>query len=556
MTFAYVDQATILVHELSHVALRLMSSKDTYELDTEYNNARLAAAVSDASSSGIEAIIQNLSPTSTISPKASEASFENVFNSNDHGRGYWNKVTGTEATDLHRTGYYADGDWVNTVDPLPNTVNVSIIGNEQDNSQLSGGAGNDFIDGGMGNDTLRGGGGIDILDGGNDTAQDLLYGGDQGDLMFARQNDAAFGESGNDIIICTAATNVSLGGGADYDYYFVDGAYADINDSDKKGAIFIGNIKLTGGTLVFNDNGNWTGTWKGQFGEIYTLKDTNIEVKLGGTTVWIHHYDFSKNNDLDISLYFPGQQSSLISANSVIANSVTVSGGVDSFVGDNKNNTFIVDNVGDTIAEQPNAGYDTVLSSVSYTLSDNLEMLVLMEGSTINATGNALDNFLMGNSAGNVLNGGAGTDIMIGKDGNDTYYVDDVGDRIIETSSSGGIDTVVSTISWKLGENIEILRLLGTGAIDGMGNILDNTIYGDEANNVLDGGTGNDTAVFSGNSSNYSFVKNSDGSITVTDKTANRDGVDRLINIEQLKFSDTTLQATSLVFTTNAAPTS
>ncbi|MDD3598031.1 hypothetical protein, partial [Sulfuricurvum sp.] len=102
ITFAYVDRKTMFVHELSHVALMLMNS------NSELNNARLAAAISAAGdSTNIAAIKQNLSPTSTISPNASNASFENVFNNE---RNYYSNLTGTQEGDLYRTGYYSDGD--------------------------------------------------------------------------------------------------------------------------------------------------------------------------------------------------------------------------------------------------------------------------------------------------------------------------------------------------------------------------------------------------------------------------------------------------------------
>jgi Ca2+-binding RTX toxin-like protein len=169
-------------------------------------------------------------------------------------------------------------------------------------------------------------------------------------------------------------------------------------------------------------------------------------------------------------------------------------GMINSLTGGSGNDTFFVDNTGDKITEQGGGGNDTVLSSVTYTLSDNVEMLVLMGSGAINGTGNSLNNFLMGNSANNILNGSTGADTMIGNNGDDTYYVDNIGDRIIE-NASGGIDTVVSTISWKLGENIENLTLSGTAAIDGTGNSANNILIGNSANNILIGGDGNDTIV-------------------------------------------------------------
>ena len=51
-----------------------------------------------------------------------------------------------------------------------------------------------------------------------------------------------------------------------------------------------------------------------------------------------------------------------------------------------------------------------------------------------------------------------------------------------------GIDTIVASLSWTLGANIENLTLAGSSAINGTGNALANTLVGNSAANVLDGG--------------------------------------------------------------------
>lgn len=156
--------------------------------------------------------------------------------------------------------------------------------------------------------------------------------------------------------------------------------------------------------------------------------------------------------------------------------------GQDTLIGLAGNDTYLVDDMGDTIIEAANEGNDTVQTSVTWTLADNLENLTLIGNSAINGTGNSLDNVLKGNSARNILTGGSG---------NDTYFVGS-GDIVMEQANAG-VDTVVSDVSWTLGNNIENLTLTGTLAINGVGNTLNNVLTGNSANNTLTGDLGNDT---------------------------------------------------------------
>src|SRR5262249_47283674 len=57
----------------------------------------------------------------------------------------------------------------------------------------------------------------------------------------------------------------------------------------------------------------------------------------------------------------------------------TLSGGAgaDQLIGGTGNDTYVVDNVGDVATENLNEGVDTVQSSVTYTLSANVENLTL-----------------------------------------------------------------------------------------------------------------------------------------------------------------------------------
>ena len=168
----------------------------------------------------------------------------------------------------------------------------------------------------------------------------------------------------------------------------------------------------------------------------------------------------------------------------------------DQLFGGTGNDTYLVDNAKAQVAEYADEGHDTVVSSKTYTLTDNVEDLVLtLDFVPIDGTGNALDNTITGNEANNVLDGGAGADHLIGGGGNDTFIVDNAGDTV------EGSGTIKSSVSYKLSGNFA-LALTGQDAINATGNDLANTITGNKAantiiglggNDVIDGGAGNDT---------------------------------------------------------------
>jgi Ca2+-binding RTX toxin-like protein len=85
---------------------------------------------------------------------------------------------------------------------------------------------------------------------------------------------------------------------------------------------------------------------------------------------------------------------------------------------------------------------------------------------------------------------------MAGGLGNDIYFVDNGGDVVNDpnvTGTSGGMDIVLSSISYTLGSTIEQLTLTPGGARNGTGNTLDNIINGNSLSNVVSGRDGNDT---------------------------------------------------------------
>src|SRR6185369_15898120 len=74
------------------------------------------------------------------------------------------------------------------------------------------------------------------------------------------------------------------------------------------------------------------------------------------------------------------------------------------------------------------------------------------------------DDTITAGSGNDNIDGGAGADSMAGGDGNDVYYVDNVGDLVIENANEGN-DTVKATISYTLTANVERLDLIDITAL-------------------------------------------------------------------------------------------
>jgi Ca2+-binding RTX toxin-like protein len=111
-------------------------------------------------------------------------------------------------------------------------------------------------------------------------------------------------------------------------------------------------------------------------------------------------------------------------------------------------------------------------------------------GSAATLTGSAFNDTLTGGAGNDVLNGGLGNDTLSGGAGDDTYFVDSVGDVVIEGSGYGSTNIVFASVSYTLPNNVENLTLTGSNAINGTGNQGNNTLTGNDADNILYGGNG------------------------------------------------------------------
>ena len=188
------------------------------------------------------------------------------------------------------------------------------------------------------------------------------------------------------------------------------------------------------------------------------------------------------------------------------------------------------------VAEAASQGIDTIHASVSYTLAEHVENLLLTGAGHINATGNDLDNVITGNDGDNqlfgndgndTLSGGLGVDTMAGGAGNDLYVIDNAVDIVTEISSEG-VDTVQASIDYELSANVENLMLTGALHIDASGNELSNILVGNNGNNTLDGGAGADT--MTGGTGNDTYVVDDPGDVVIENTSEGTDTVRASIN--------------------------
>jgi len=139
---------------------------------------------------------------------------------------------------------------------------------------------------------------------------------------------------------------------------------------------------------------------------------------------------------------------------------------------------YIIGKSGTQIEEQPGFGYDTVKSTVSYTIGENIEDLTLIGKKNANATGNAGNNVLTGNKGDNTLTGLDGDDYLKGGKGDDLLIGG--GDQDMFDFRKGGGDDVVE--DFVNGEDLifslfanngpEIADLLANHAIEKNGGVL------------------------------------------------------------------------------------
>ncbi|NEP20471.1 MAG: hypothetical protein F6J97_26925, partial [Leptolyngbya sp. SIO4C1] len=206
--------------------------------------------------------------------------------------------------------------------------------------------------------------------------------------------DTLLGYQGNDTLDGGQDADIMVGG-QDNDTYYVDRLDDRVSEVAGEGT----------DTVIVSVND-------------YTLSDHVENLTLAGNTQ--RGYGNALNN------YILGNDNN---------NVMTAGGGVDTLEGKKGNDTYYLDSAQDSVIEKAGEGTDEVFTSANdYTLADHVENLYLI-GNAQQATGNALDNVIIGNAQDNIITGGIGDDTMQGKTGGDAYYVDSIGDTVVEKAN-------------------------------------------------------------------------------------------------------------------------
>ncbi|MDR6160449.1 M12 family metallo-peptidase [Pseudomonas fluorescens] len=402
--------------------------------------------------------------------------------------------------------------------------NFTLAGNDLSNS-LNGGSGADFINGGKGADAMNGGAGNDIYivdnigdivtETGTSLAEiDTVYSyvdytlganvevlnlvGNAVNGTGNALNNSLYGNDGNNVLDGGAGADLMVGGTGN-DTYIVDNVGDVISETstlaseiDTVRASVTYGLSANVENLILTGNGDFSGIGNAQ-NNVITGNDGNNRM-IGGA-------------------------------------------GLDTLIGGKGNDIYSIDQAGELALVQELAGegndtlyieYAANAATIDLNLGNllNVENLVVSAAGNFTLAGNDLNNSLNGGSGADFINGGKGADAMNGGAGNDIYIVDNIGDIVTETGTSlAEIDTVYSYVDYTLGANVEVLNLVGN-AVNGTGNALNNSLYGNDGNNRLDGGAGLDTMV--GGKGDDEYVLDQAGELALVSESANQ-GTDRLL---------------------------
>jgi Ca2+-binding RTX toxin-like protein len=339
------------------------------------------------------------------------------------------------------------------------------------------------VTGGTAADTLKGDNLDNTIDGGTGSAADTLRGGFGNDTLRGNEgDDRLYGDEGDDTLDGGASTSTLAPTPAN-----------PITAYDR----------LDGGTG--NDTVTYTGAASAVTADLSAIAP---QYTGGGGNDWL----------IDVENLTGTSHNDTLTGNNA-ANILDGGAGTDLLTGGLGNDTYVIDDVDgatdverDRVVELAGGGIDTIKGSVLIDLNDpglggqELENIILMGNSDLNATGNALANEITGNAGNNLLNGGGGDDtVVLAGSHEDLTFGRNSADTLTTVSSPGaGTDTLDSIEFAKIG-GASYRIVAGTNADNASLNSASNggnelvlgfdgkdTLSGGNGTDILKGGAGND----------------------------------------------------------------
>lgn len=372
---------------------------------------------------------------------------------------------------------------------IRNLEQVNIVTGRGDND-LTGGAYDDSFTSSGGFNVMRGMGGADRLQGGGDT--DILDGGSG--------NDFLFGGAGDDVLISGAGIDV-LDGGAGYDHAAIDrsGATSGISFSLAQPS-----------TIQYLDNG----------GSVVNVEQVSLTTGRGADVLYggkgADFFDGgSGDDDIDGALGDDDLHGGR-------GDDILIGGAGADLIDGGDGDDNINGGLGDRSIDG-GKGVDTAYldfrghnGNVQFKVADNLAGVMNVAGTQITRIEQV------------VIETGAGDDVLVGGSLDDIFTSTGGTNHM---DGAGGDDLLMG------GDGLDIL----------WGGSGDDRLRGGGESDILDGGKGNDVALYLGASTDYLVTKTATGFLVRDLDPSGRDGIDHLVSVESLQFSDGVFTPAELV---------
>ncbi|MBK8455941.1 MAG: cadherin-like domain-containing protein [Phyllobacteriaceae bacterium] len=512
-------------------------------------------------------LFENSATTGEITPKLAVGLIQAIVGGYDY---YGNgvrilSVVTTDTVDISQWGTNGTGILTGYV-VLTHGGNDSVSGSAFDDSIFAG-DGDDFVDGNAGGDRIYGGSGNDFLFG--EDGDDDLYGNTGDDsISGGAGNNRVDGGTGWDVLLLEGtAADFTISGDGAYLVVTAVGGWLSTVALNVEQVVFVadGSIFSLANADPTRGNGGVAGGSIGNSAPV-AANDAGVIVSTGGmVTVNVLANDSDADGDLLTITHINGVALSADGWTGYIP-------GV-GLVQRNADNTLTIH----SLDSSPGP------FSFTYTVSDGTSTDVATVNGTINAV---VGSTIVGTSGVDYIDGTIGNDTILAGDGNDQLY-GDLGNDILDgqggaydqvnydgfaseytfvqnadgsitvTNATYGIDTLLNIdgfwffdeAAWYAASDLVVpagggATIVGTSGVDYIdGTIGNDTIlagdgndqlYGDLGNDILDGQGGSYNQVnYDGFASEYTFVQNADGSVTVTNATY---GTDTLLNIDGFWF--------------------